>query len=199
MTLLIILVTSAVSVYAFYRPEIFWKLKLNAFRTVRKGEWYRILTHGFVHADWSHLIFNMLSLYFFGGHVAYRLNSAPLYLLLYLGGIAFAVITTLARHKDHEWYNSVGASGGVSAVVFASILFAPLSSIYIFFIPIGIPAFLYGVAFIWYSHYMSRKDRDNINHDAHLLGAVYGFFFPLIINPAWLGDFIYQIVSKFRM
>ncbi len=180
MTLLIIAITCVVSIYAFKNQQIITKYRFNAYIINHKKEWYRLFSHGLLHADWNHLLFNMLTLFFFGNLVEEALDSTLLYLLLYISGIAVASLSSLKKHKDNIYYNSLGASGGVSAVLFASIFFEPMNGIYLFFIPIPIPGFVFGIAYLAYSQYMSKRNTDNVNHDAHFLGAIYGFLFPLL-------------------
>lgn len=193
LTIIIIIVTSIISITAFKRSEIFAKYQFNPYQVYHRKQYIRLVSHGFIHADWNHLIFNMISLYFFGGFVEQALGPAYFFIILYIGGIIIASLTTLKKHKDNYWYNSVGASGGVSAVVFASILLSPWSSIYFFFIPIPIPAVIFGIAYLAYSQYMSRRNVDNINHDAHFLGAIFGFTFPILIDPSYFYTFINQL------
>ncbi|MCF6240201.1 MAG: rhomboid family intramembrane serine protease [Bacteroidales bacterium] len=193
-TFFIIILTSSVSIYAFNNRQLFDKFKLNPYMVVNRKEYNRIYTHALLHADWGHLIFNMLTLYFFGGMVEkYFIMIFPagklMYALLYAVGILISALPTVLKHKNNHYYNSVGASGAVSAVLFAGILFDPHMSIFIMFIPIPIPAFLFGIAYLVYSQYMSRQNRDNINHDAHFYGAVFGFTFPIFLKPALIGYF----------
>ena len=193
-TFFIIILTASVSIYAFNNRELFDKFKLNPYMVVNRKEYIRVFTHALLHADWGHLIFNMLTLYFFGGMVEkYFIMIFPagklLYVLLYILGILVSAIPTILKNKNNHWYNSVGASGAVSAVLFAGILFDPHMSIYIMFIPIPIPAFLFGIAYLVYSQYMSRQNKDNINHDAHFYGAVFGFSFPILLKPVLISYF----------
>jgi membrane associated rhomboid family serine protease len=178
------------------------RLMLNPYQVIQKKEWYRILTHGFLHADWTHLIINMIVLYSFGSNVwkwfmqlslsGYIDSPALSYSLLYFGGIVISSLLTLIRHRNNRWYNSVGASGAVSAVVFTSIFFSPLDRLY-FFAVLPIPGIVFAILYLVYSSYMGRKNRDNINHDAHFLGAVYGFVFPILIDLDLLNSFIQQL------
>lgn len=193
-TFFIIILTSSVSVYAFKNHELFNKFKLNPYLVVHRKEYMRIFTHALLHSYWGHLIFNMLTLYFFGRLVEkYFITIFPagklLFGLLYILGILVSSIPTVLKNKNNHLYNSVGASGAVSAVLFAGILFDPHMSIFIMFIPIPIPAFLFGIAYLVYSQYMSRQDKDNINHDAHFYGAVFGFTFPILLKPALISYF----------
>lgn len=204
MTLLIIAITSVISIIAFNRRDIFNKLQLNPYAVYHKKEWYRILSHGFLHADWVHLFVNMFVLYSFGSAVesifkqlaANGIIQSPVlvYLILYFGSMIFATVTTIAKHRDNEWYNSIGASGAVSAVVFTSIFFQPLANLY-FFAVIPIPGIVFGALYLGYSHYMSRKGDDNINHDAHFIGALFGFIFPLFLDPKLINVFLNQLFN----
>jgi membrane associated rhomboid family serine protease len=202
MTLFIIIITVIITVIAFNSEEVMLKLMLNPYQVVQKKEWYRVITHGFLHVDWTHLIINMIVLYSFGSNV-YRwfqqlslsgyINSPALtYSLLYIGGIIISSLITLVRHRKNRWYNSVGASGAVSAVIFTSIFFSPLDRLY-FFAVLPIPGIVFAVLYLIYSSYMSRRSRDNINHDAHFLGAVYGFAFPILIDIDLLSNFLSQL------
>ena len=154
------------------------KLIMWPYQVVRKKEYYRFVTSGFLHADLPHLFFNMFTLYFFGSNLElvlsfYGLGSNFSYLLIFFSAIIISDIPTHLRYKDAYGYRSLGASGAVSAVVFATILFSPWQSIYLYG-ALKISAALYAVLFIIYCMYMSKKGRDNINHDAHLWGALYG-------------------------
>ena len=199
MTLIIIIVTLIITVIAFYSDEVMSKMMLNAYQVYHKKEWYRMITHGFLHADWTHLIINMIVLYSFGSNVeawfgklkmaGYIDSVAITYSLLYFGGIIVSSMITLIRHRNNRWYNSVGASGAVSAIIFTSIFFSPLDKLY-FFAVIPIPGIVFGILYLVYSSYMSRRNRDNINHDAHFLGAVYGFFFPFLIDFDLISHFL---------
>ena len=201
MTLPIIIITVLVSIVSFQNRVWFDKLKLNPYRFFHKKEWTRILSHGFIHADWTHLLINMFVLYSFGRAVEYYFSqlavagyiSFPIFnfLLLYLGGIIISSIPSILKQRNHEWFNSVGASGGVSAVVFASIFFAPLHILYLYFIPI--PGIVFGVLYLAYSHYMSKRNRDHINHDAHFAGAIFGFIYPIIVYPSLIKSFFSQL------
>jgi membrane associated rhomboid family serine protease len=199
MTIIIIIVTLIITVIAFYNDEVMLKMMLNPYQVYHKKEWYRMITHGFLHADWTHLIINMIVLYSFGSNVeawfgklkmaGYIDSVAITYSLLYFGGIIISSMITLFRHRNNRWYNSVGASGAVSAIIFTSIFFNPLDRLY-FFAVIPIPGIIFAVLYLLYSSYMSRRSKDNINHDAHLLGAVYGFVFPLLIDFDLISHFL---------
>ena len=199
MTIIIIIVTLIITMIAFYSDEVMSKMMLNPYQVYHKKEWYRMITHGFLHADWTHLIINMIVLYSFGSNVeawlgklkmaGYIDSVAITYSLLYFGGIIISSVITLFRHRNNRWYNSVGASGAVSAIIFTSIFFNPLDKLY-FFAVIPIPGIVFAILYLVYSSYMSRRSKDNINHDAHLLGAVYGFVFPLLIDFDLISHFL---------
>lgn len=157
------------------------RLILTPYWIERKKEYYRFITSGFIHADLKHLIFNMISLYFFGYIVEAWLGTG-LYVLLYITAIVVSDIPTYLKHKNNSNYASLGASGAVSAVIFASILLHPINLIFIYFIPM--PAIVFGILYLAYSYYMDKQSRDNVNHSAHLYGAVYGLVFVGVLYPA---------------
>lgn len=202
MTILIVIVTVLVSFIAFSNQPLFDKLLFSPYRTIHNREWHRLVTHGFVHADYVHLFVNMFVLFSFGSAVesifkslqysGYIQSSIFHFSLLYFGGIIIASLTTLKKHKDNFYYHSVGASGAVSAIVFTYIFFDPLSQLLFMFI-IPIPAIVFGIAYLAYSHYMSKKGGDYINHDAHFVGSVFGFIYPLLINPKLISIFLEKL------
>jgi membrane associated rhomboid family serine protease len=191
MTLIIVIITTVISISAFSNRALFERLQFNPYQTYHRRQWYRIITHGFLHANWPHLIINMLVLFSFGGVIegAFRAMSYhtwmkyPVlwYVIFYLMSLVISSLTTLRKHKDDVWYNSVGASGAVSAVLFCSIFFDPNMTL-LFMMAIPIKAYIFGPLYLLYSVYSARQANDNINHDAHLLGAIFGFIFPLIID-----------------
>ena len=150
MNLAVIIITSLISIYAFFNAVLFERMKFNAYAIRHQGQGWRFLSYGLVHADWVHLFINMFVLYSFGKAVieAYRyyfdLKGYLFYLLLYVGGIGFSVLFDYGKHKDDPHYNAVGASGAVSAVLFASILVFPTGSVYLFPIPFPIPSVVFG-------------------------------------------------------
>ena len=191
MTKVIIFGTFLVSILALYRQNVGSLLLFNPFLIYHRREWHRLITHGFVHADWWHLIINMFVLYSFGTAVENKFNELAYYKVLIFPGLVFigfyfswiivSSLNTLRKHRNDINYKSVGASGAVSAVVFAGIFFEPLRKIYFYGI-IGLPGIIIGILYLVYSFYMSRRSGDNINHDAHFIGAIYGFIFPLILD-----------------
>lgn len=195
MTIILIAITVIVSYAGFNSPKLMEKLQFNASKVFYKKEFHRLITHAFVHANWEHLLVNMIVLYSFGTVIEqyFAVNFGSLhtlyYILLYLGGIIFSNIYALVKHYKNYFYNAVGASGAVSAVLFAAIFFAPWESIYFFGI-LPMPGIVFAVLYLVYSYQMSKKQKDNVAHDAHFLGAVYGFFFPVLINPELFQTFL---------
>ena len=196
--------TVAISAYAWSKNELMESWIMQPYVMARSGQWYRLLTSGFLHADWGHLLFNMFAFYSFGPLVLATLESGfgqalglGLFLLLYLGGIIVSDLPTYFQHRNDPGYRSLGASGGVSSVVFASILLFPVNAngggIIIFPIPIPIQPFLFGFLYLAYSWYMGRRRGDNINHDAHFYGALYGVVLLLALMPPAGLLFIQQI------
>ena len=188
-TFFIIGATVLFSLVGFNNRELFDRFKFNAYDVKHANQWYRFFTYGFLHAGYLHLLVNMFVLYSFGavvemGYRYYFHQKYPLYyLLLYFAGLLLSIIPAYGKHKNDVYYNAIGASGAISAVLFASILLQPLQKIYIFFIPIGIPAALFAVLYVAYEIYMSRTAKDNIGHDAHFWGAVIGLIFSIAIKP----------------
>lgn len=199
-TLVLTVLTAGISLYAWSNPEFLESWILEPYRVQRRNEWYRFLTSGFLHADFTHLLFNMIAFYSFSrvvetifGYAFGPTMGLLWYLLLYLGGIIVSDIPTYLRHRNDPGYRSLGASGGVSAVVFSAILFNPAAGLYIFPIPFEIPGFIFGFLYLGYSYYMSQRQGDNINHDAHFYGALYGVVLTLVLIPRAAGIFLEQI------
>jgi membrane associated rhomboid family serine protease len=197
-TYIIIGLTVLVSFYAWQQPSVMARLIMNPYAVSKHNEWFRMVTSGFIHKDHLHLIFNMFSLYFFGIAVEHVFNyvfesAAPIYfIVLYLAAIVVSDIPTYLKHKGDHRYNSLGASGGVSAVIFAFIIFQPLQDICIYF-ALCMPGFILGTLYIIFSWYQGRKSNDNINHDAHLYGAVFGLVFCIVTFPQSIPNFFEQI------
>lgn len=164
---------------------------------------YRLLTYAFVHADWMHLAFNMFVLYNFGSGGTEAIYKATFgtkgilfFILLYVGGIITSVIQSVEKNKNNYSYSAVGASGAVSAVVFAFILFYPLQPFYIMFIPIPIPAYIFGALYLIISFVLSRQNKGNIGHDAHFYGAIFGLLFTILLDKKILTHFIQQLAAN---
>lgn len=183
-TLLLIAVTVLVSWLAFNNARLAERLILWPPAIGRQHQYDRLVTHGFIHADFQHLLFNMITLYFFGRavetwFVPYIGNTG--FVLFYLSAILVAILPTYLRHRHDSRYRSLGASGAVSAVLFTFILVQPWAIIYVFVVPV--PAIVYGVLYVGYSIWMDRHGHDNVNHSAHLWGAGYGILFTLMMEP----------------
>lgn len=200
MTQIIVVLTAIISIIAIYNHDIMYRLIFNPYMISERGQWYRFITSGFIHADWMHLIINMFVLWSFGKVVESYYNEifaekgTWYFILLYLGGIVISITPSYKRHKHNAGYNGLGASGAVSAVLFAAILFQPLQNIYLYGF-IKLPAIVVGVVYLVYSFYMGRKGGDNVNHDAHFWGAVYGVIFTIALKPTIFMYFIDQFTN----
>ena len=195
-------ITALVSYKAFQDGSLKWRFMFNAYEIKRKKEWYRFFSHGLIHADWLHLGLNIYVLYLFGGKVEHEfikefgmVRGIVNYLLLYIGGLAVSSFYSYAKHQDNPNYNSLGASGAVSAVVFASIALFPMDKLGIILIPFYIPGVIFGALYLLYSNYMAKKQLDNIGHDAHFWGALFGFVITFVFNPSLLSSFVNQITN----
>ena len=189
-TLIIIIATSIISFIAFSNHKLLDQFIFYP-PAVRRGQIYRFFSCGLIHADWGHLIFNMISLYLFGEAVESKFMEAfgPLGKLVYLGmyilALAASVIPTYINNKDNYHYRSLGASGAVSAVIFAGILFFPLAKLGLFFIPIYVAGFLFGIIYLLVSGWLGKRGGGNINHSAHIFGALFGVGFTIIACQAF--------------
>ncbi len=197
LTYAIMAITVITSYLAFNNPNLKNKLLFHPYTIKRENEWYRFIGHGFIHANWMHLIFNMITMFYFGQNVELAFKSyfgeimgSIHFLLLYFLGMILASAYTYFKHQDDSYYAALGASGAVSAALFASILLSPTSSLYIFPLPIPIPAIIFGPLYLAYCIYMGRAGRDNVGHDAHFFGAVFGLVYTLAINPAFGARFL---------
>ncbi len=199
-TFIIIGITFLVSFLTFQDDKLMDKLQFNAAQIIHQKQYHRLISHAFIHVSWTHLIVNMLVLYFFGrpveNYFSYFFHSRAViyFILLYFGGILVSNIWGLIKHQNNYYYNAVGASGAVSAVLFTFIFLNPWEKLYLFAI-IPIPGILFGAGYLFYSYLMSKKESDNVAHDAHFLGAVFGFFFPVLLQPGMFKHFTDQLFS----
>ncbi|MBL4653946.1 MAG: rhomboid family intramembrane serine protease [Flavobacteriales bacterium] len=199
LTLLIIIVTVSVSLFAINKREYFYRFQYNPYVVKHNKQWYRIFSHALIHGDYMHLFFNMYVLYNFGTITEeyyigiFGAKGIFLYGMLYVGGIMFAALPAYKKHSENSHYNAVGASGAVSAVLFASILFMPTAGLRIMFIPISIPAFIFGFIYLALEAYLDKKSNDNIAHDAHIWGALFGVVFTIALKPAIVLYFIESV------
>ncbi len=200
LTIIIILLTVIISITAFGQHQFFNKAKFNPYSISKRNEWWRWISGGFIHADYFHLGVNMLTLYFFGANLEFYFNSyfglngLFLYAAMYLIAIPVSSMFSYYKHLHDPGYSAIGASGAVSAVLFSAILFDPMSKIYLYF-AIGIPAWLFGILYLIYSYAMGKKQLDNIGHDAHFFGALFGLVFTIIIKPDVVMMFIQHFIG----
>ena len=180
-TILILVVTALASFYAFQRPDVRERWIFDPRAILVHKEFYRLLTSGFIHADWMHFAFNAFSFYSFARNIE-RLYGAKTLLLVYGSSILGGSLLSLVIHRNHE-YRALGASGGICGVIFASIFLLPGISITIFPLPISVPAYLYAVIFLVGSFFAHRRDAGNIGHDAHLGGAIVGLLVATALYP----------------
>ena len=190
-TLVIIVITGIVSFMAFKNSRLMNDLILWPPAITRQREYHRLVTYGVVHADFGQLLFNMFTLYFFGqameGFFTDRLGTLG-FALFYIGALVVSILPTYLKNRDNPNYRSLGASGGVSAVLFSYILLAPWSKIVVLVIPM--PAIIYALLYTGYSIYMDRRGQSSINHSAHMWGAAYGVLFTMLVDHRVLPHFI---------
>jgi membrane associated rhomboid family serine protease len=180
------------SLMAFYNERMYSEFMLHPYSVARGQKLWTVITSGFIHRDWSHLLFNMLSFYFFAFQLEAILGHWQ-FGLLYMASLILSDLPSVSKHKEDFWYHSLGASGAISAVVFSFILFNPLTKMIIFPIPIPIPALLYGVVYLIYCAYASKQSRDSINHDAHFFGAISGIMITILLNHDVVKIFLDQL------
>jgi len=193
--LAIIAITCLISFAAFSNPRLIERFVLWPPAIRRQHQYDRLLTSGFVHADFGHLFFNMFTLFSFGAAMEQGFKpyiGAAGYALFYAAGIVLAGLPSYLRHRNDANYRSLGASGAVSAVLFAYILIRPWSMIFVFALPV--PAIVFALIYLGYTIYMDRRQTDRINHSAHLWGAIYGIVFTIALEPRVLPNFLAQLV-----
>ena len=195
-TLAIIVATSLVSWLGFNNEALRGALVLWPPAVTRRHEYHRFLGYGVVHADFMHLLLNMITLFFFGrlmeGFYAQYLGAMG-FLWFYLSALVVSALPSYLKHRDDPNYVTLGASGAVSAVLFAFILLKPWETIYVYFVPV--PAILFAVAYTGYSVYMNHRQADRINHSAHLAGAAYGVLFTVLMEPKVLSHFLAELMN----
>lgn len=189
-TILIIIITAVISFMAFSNHELMDKLIFYPPDISQRKQWYRFFSNGLIHADIGHLAFNMFSFYFFGDLVnqaftqIFGNTGTLLYLIMYVSALAVCLIPTYMSNKENYYYRSLGASGAVSAVIFVGIFLLPANPIQMFFIPIGIPGFVFGPLYLIITAYLNKRGGGGINHSAHLWGALYGIAFFIVMSFA---------------
>lgn len=198
-TLIITIVTVITSLLAFSNETLMHKWILNPYMVHHRKQWWRLVTSGFIHADFMHLFFNLFSFYFFGQAVenmyaiVFEEKGQAYFIFLYLAAIIVANAPSMGKHKDNHYYNSLGASGAVAAVIFAAILFHPWNQIY-FFGLIGIPGILFGPLYLYAEYRMAKQGHTGINHEAHYWGAIFGVVFTLAMKPSLFLHFIGELL-----
>jgi len=210
-TLIIIIITTVISISAFSNHKLMEDLIFYP-PAVKRGQWYRFFSCGLIHADLGHLIFNMFALYIFGeGRIntpagpiyegvefqfveVFGQKGKLIYLAMYIIALAVCLLPTYSKNRDNYHYRSLGASGAVSAVIFASILFHPLMGMGLFFIPVYIAGFLFGIIYLLISNWLDKRGQGNINHSAHIFGALFGVAFTIVACKA-ISD--YPVLTAF--
>lgn len=201
LTTILVIITSIISIYAWQNQSLTSKWIFNPYSVNKYGQYHRFITSGFLHGSWIHLIFNMLVLWMFGTQVESIFSAIygsiigkVIFGALYILGIVVSDIPTFFKHRHAAYYNALGASGGVSSVLFSSILFNPNQELCLYAL-ICLPGIVWGIAYIVYSYYMGKQQSDNINHDAHLFGGLFGIVFTIIVFPDVIPIFIEQLAD----
>jgi membrane associated rhomboid family serine protease len=200
MTLLFLALSIILSIIALTNTEVMRKMIFNPYKVNTHNEWWRFISSGFIHADWMHLLVNMFVLLSFGQVVESRydaifgIKGQYYFVILYLGAIIISNAPSYVKYKTAAFYNSLGASGAIAAIMFAAILFAPWSKVYLFGI-IGIPGIILGPLYLIYEYKMGKEQNDHINHDAHFWGAIFGIIFTIALKPIILLGFIEELLN----
>lgn len=190
--IVIIAVTILFSFKGFNDLAFFRKFEFHI-GSIRAGEQIRIISSGFLHGDMGHLFFNMFTLYMFAPVVINYFGSASFF-LIYMASLVFGSLLTLLMHKNEYSYRAIGASGAVVGILYSAILINPSMDLYLFFIPIPIPAYLFGIGYLLYSIYGMKAKNDNIGHTAHFGGAIGGYLITLLKEPAMIVDNTFMVV-----
>ena len=183
-TIIIIAANVIISFKGFEDRSFFERYKFNV-GSIRRNEHERMFTSGFLHADTMHLLFNMFTLYFFADAVIQPLGSFN-FVIIYIVSLLFGSLLSLYFHKEEYWYSAIGASGAVTGILYSAILLDPGMSLYMFFVPVPIPGYVFGIGYLLYSIYGMKKRIGNIGHDAHFGGAIGGYFITLLLKPSLL-------------
>lgn len=204
-TLGIVIVTVVVSLICFNNTSLFNALKHYPIPEFQNKEYYRWITSGFVHGDFLHLFINMFVFHEFGRYVEMdfiqhfgHVTGPLLFLMVYALTIIMGDIPTYYKHRNNPYFSSVGASGGVSGIVFIFILLNPWSMLGLFFI-IPVPAIIFGILYLWYSTWASKNQEGHIDHEAHFYGAIAGVLLAIISRPAILSEFIFHLMQDFPL
>ncbi len=192
---MLLILTVGISLYAMHKNNsLYIKWLLHPASVVHKNEWYRMVTSGFLHADHMHLLFNMLTLFFFAPILEMSELGSLKVFIIYMVSMVTSDISTVIKHKDHYEYRAVGASGAISAILFSSILFMPWAKIYIFFV-VPVPAIIFAFGYLWYCRWAAKNSNDMINHDAHYWGALSGVVLTIVLEPRAIPFFLDQLLG----
>jgi len=192
----ILIITVLISLYGLFLNHHFLdECLLHPYSIFRKSKYYTLITSGFVHANMGHLIFNMITFFFFAFTLERVYIGTTSFVLLYLISMVLSDIPTIIKNRNNPSYYSLGASGAISAVLFCWIVYSPLSKISMMFIPIGIHAFIFGPLYLVYCTVASKQSFGNINHDAHFYGAITGIVFAFILNYQEASQIFYKILN----
>ncbi|MEZ2337199.1 rhomboid family intramembrane serine protease [Mucilaginibacter sp. RCC_168] len=193
----IFVITLITSLYAFYNQNVYGKMMLHPYTVSRGKDLHSLITSGLIHRDTMHLLFNMMSYYFFAFRLEQQMGHWQ-FGLLYVVSLILSDMPSVIKHKENYNYYSLGASGAISAVIFGAILYSPLDRMGLIFLPILIPAYVFGILYLIYCSYASKYSNDSINHDAHLYGALSGLLITILLNPPVLPKFIEQITGAIQ-
>ena len=192
--MLIIITANVLASMRGFRDYTFFQQYKFSVKAIKRGEKIRFFSSGFLHVDWQHLLFNMLTFYFFANIVIVKLGVLNFY-LVYIFSLLFGNLLSYYFHKNEPHYNAVGASGAVTGIVYAAILLSPGMKMFIYFIPIPIPSYFVGVGYLLYSIYGMKNKTGNIGHDAHFGGAVGGYLMVLILAPWVLEYHLWMVLT----
>ena len=194
MVIIIFITTIAFSLYTLYKDRsLIEKMLFHPYSVYHGNQWYRIITSGFLHGDTTHLLFNMMTYYFFAFSLSDAVGTVN-FTIIYFGSMIIADLPTLKKHKDDYKYTALGASGAISGLLFSFVILAPTHSLYMFFIPIPIPAWIFAIFYVVYSWFADKKGQDNIGHSAHLYGALGGMVLTILLIDGSLDNFISKVL-----
>ncbi len=196
LTIILITTITVTTIYAFNHSDFYDKYSFNVGAIKNEKEYYRILTSAFIHVDYTHLVFNMVTLFSFAEFVEIEYSSRVIFLSFLFSVIGGGVFSLFNNWKN-DFYSAVGASGGVCGIIYSSLFLMESGSVYIMFIPIPVPDYVYAVLFILVSHYLMKKGTDNIGHDAHLGGAFTGVIYAICVIPWVFMQEIHLILAMF--
>jgi len=192
-TIIIIAANVLFSLKGFNDFDFFEKFKFNI-AGIRRGEQIRMLTSGFLHVDFTHLLFNMFTFYFFA-HVVIKAVGVVQFIIIYVLSLLVGNLLSFLFHKDEYHYSAVGASGAVTGILYSAILVAPDMGLYLYFIPIPIPAWIFGILYLLYSIYGMKSRQGNIGHDAHFGGAIAGYLLTIVFLPSLLQTSLWLVAA----